>query len=51
MAILRRLYEDDAYEPDSYIAFSEYVFSIINSVSRLSATVLVRIKLTHCAIN
>lgn len=33
MAILRRLYEDGAYEPDSYIAFSEYVFSIINSVS------------------
>lgn len=33
MAILRRLYEDGAYEPDSYITFSEYVFSIINSVS------------------
>ncbi|EPB87482.1 RGC/RGC protein kinase [Mucor circinelloides 1006PhL] len=31
MAILRRLYEDGAYEPDSYITFSEYVFSIINS--------------------
>ena len=33
MAILRRLYEEGAYEPDSYIAFSEYVISIINSVS------------------
>ncbi|KAL9558812.1 hypothetical protein MBANPS3_000712 [Mucor bainieri] len=31
IAILRRLYEEGAYEPDSYIAFSEYVFSIINS--------------------
>lgn len=33
MAIIRRLYEDGSYEPDSFITFSEYVFEIINSVS------------------
>ncbi|KAI8644223.1 hypothetical protein BD408DRAFT_401184 [Parasitella parasitica] len=32
MTIIQRLYEDDSYEPDSFVTFSEYVFTIINSV-------------------
>jgi hypothetical protein len=33
LGILRQLYED-GYEPDSFITFSEHLFSIINNVSR-----------------